>query len=142
MAAKKWIVRISWWRGENAKPRKNQTVKTRLLKGKTLEELAGKIAKARWKSWEMLDSGGRQNPGNYYGAQLETKIRELMKSEKDVLIEQILTLLQIDAAEAGMDVLSSGLSKVPVNALTALKDSIGRQIDKRKVDVKHGELNG
>lgn len=77
MAAKKWVARVLWWRGKNVRPRKNQRVSNGLIRAKSLEELVTKLARTRKRAWELLESGGRQDPGGYFTRLIETRIQEL-----------------------------------------------------------------
>lgn len=123
MARKKWAARILWWRGKNPKPRKNQTVSSRLIKAKTIEELAKKIARARKRSWQLIESGGRQDPGSYFTRLLEKKITELSKTEKEILIEKILGTFPLKT-DNDKSILTIALAKLSVEELKLLLEHV------------------
>lgn len=125
MATKRWIARILWWRGKNPKPRKNQHVSSRLIKAKSIEDLAKKITRARKRSWELLETGGRQDPGRYFTKLLETQIEELSKTEKQIHIEAVLDLLSVQAETEKFRLLSMAFAKLTADELKVLLGELG-----------------
>lgn len=122
MARKKWAARILWWRGKNLKPRKNQLVSSRVIKAKTIEDLAKKLARARKRSWQLIETGGRQDPGGYFTRLLEKKITELSRTEKEILVDIILDSLRMQLDAGKGNVLRLALAKLTVEELTVLAE--------------------
>jgi hypothetical protein len=120
MPAKKWMARIHWWRGKISKPRKNQIVSSRIIKAKTIEDLARKLAGARKRSWQLIESGGRQDPGCYFTKLLEKKMLELSRTEKELFIAAILNSLPTKPDADTAHRLSLALAKLSMKDLRVL----------------------
>ncbi|MCI0618652.1 hypothetical protein L0244_37215 [bacterium] len=131
MPSKKWVARILWWHGKNPKPRKNQTVTSRLIKAKTIEELAKKITHARKRSWQLIESGGRQDPGGYFTKLLENKIVQLSKTEKEVVIDALLSSLPMQPDPSNAHHLTLALGKLSIEELRLLVEHLRVLHDKQ-----------
>jgi hypothetical protein len=78
---KKWVVKLSWWRGTLPKPRKNMVVKNRLLRARTIEELAKKVAKSRYRTFSLEKWGDQPTPAGYQ-EMLEARVKVLNEKKR------------------------------------------------------------
>jgi hypothetical protein len=78
----KWCAKISWWAGSLAKPRSNMKVRVRVIRFKTIDELAKRLARSRYKAVELLGTGGRVDPGGFYTRMLVDRIDHYRAEKK------------------------------------------------------------
>ena len=79
---KYWCAKVEWWHGDLAKPRSNMKVRSRMIKRKTIKELAERLAHARFKRMTLVETPDSHPVTAYMMRLLEDKIIELQEVKR------------------------------------------------------------